>query len=190
MAIMVTLTLGGVPVDVFDQINEELGAFTNPPAGLIVHLVYSVDVDAVRVVDVWLSEEEHDAFENLLTIHLPLLPESFVNEVSNHHDSWAERLSRSRACCSGQSPRTRSEVLREGAGVLSCGCSELEKSWQSESSTLRHLKEGTCSLFKTPGPFRASSPSYPWIDASAIGAPNADDTAETRSSFEGPPTWQ
>ncbi len=64
MAIMITLTLGGVPVDVFDQINEELGAFTNPPAGLIVHLAYSVDVDAVRVVDVWLSEEEHDAFDN------------------------------------------------------------------------------------------------------------------------------
>jgi len=64
MAIMISLTLGGVPVDVFDQINEELGAFNNPPAGLIVHLAYSVEVDVVRVFDVWTSEEMHDAFDS------------------------------------------------------------------------------------------------------------------------------
>jgi hypothetical protein len=63
MAIMINLTLGGVPVDVFDQINEELGAINNPPAGLIVHLAYSADADVVRVVDVWLSEDLHDAFD-------------------------------------------------------------------------------------------------------------------------------
>lgn len=61
---MISLTLGGVPVDVFDQINEELGAIKDPPRGLIVHLAYPVGGDAVRVVDVWMSEEAHDAFDD------------------------------------------------------------------------------------------------------------------------------
>jgi hypothetical protein len=64
MAIMISLTLGGVPVDVFDQINEELDAHKHPPAGLVVHLAYAIDIDVVRVVDVWLSEEMHDAFDS------------------------------------------------------------------------------------------------------------------------------
>ena len=41
---MISLTLGGVPVDVFDQINEELGTIKDPPRGLIVHLAYPVGV--------------------------------------------------------------------------------------------------------------------------------------------------
>ena len=86
MAIMISLTLGGVPVDVFDQINEELGAYKNPPAGLVVHLAYSVDVDVVRVVDVWLSEEMHDAFDGSCDPPAALA-ELLVNEVSIHHDS-------------------------------------------------------------------------------------------------------
>jgi heme-degrading monooxygenase HmoA len=66
MAIMITLTLGNVPIDVFEQINRELGAVENPPSGLVVHLAHPFGDDAVRVIDVWESEEDHDAFDDVM----------------------------------------------------------------------------------------------------------------------------
>ena len=64
MAIVISLTLKGVPTDAFDEVNAELRQDENPPPGLIVHLVHAVGADAVRVLDVWESEEAHDAFDD------------------------------------------------------------------------------------------------------------------------------
>lgn len=63
MAIMVTVTLRGVPVDAFDEVNAELDPVGDPPVGLYVHLVHAVDEDCVRIVDVWESEAAHDAYD-------------------------------------------------------------------------------------------------------------------------------
>jgi hypothetical protein len=64
VAIVISLTLKGVPTDAFDEVNAELGQVENPPQGLIVHLVHAVEADVVRVLDVWESEEAHDAFDS------------------------------------------------------------------------------------------------------------------------------
>jgi len=64
MAIMVSLTLRNVPIELFEEVNRELGASENPPKGLIVHFVHPVDTDGVRIVDVWASEQAHDAFDD------------------------------------------------------------------------------------------------------------------------------
>jgi heme-degrading monooxygenase HmoA len=64
MAIVINLTLKGVPADAFEEVNAELRQDENPPQGLIVHLVHPADADTVRVLDVWESEEAHDAFDN------------------------------------------------------------------------------------------------------------------------------
>jgi heme-degrading monooxygenase HmoA len=64
MAIVISLTLRGVPADAFEEVNAKLGQDESPPQGLIVHLVHAVDADTVRVLDVWESEEAHDAFDN------------------------------------------------------------------------------------------------------------------------------
>lgn len=63
MAIMVTVTLRGVPADAFDDVNAELDALHDPPIGLFVHFVHAVDEDCVRIVDVWESVAAHDAYD-------------------------------------------------------------------------------------------------------------------------------
>jgi hypothetical protein len=63
MAIMIHVNLRKVPIDVFDEVNQELGAIENPPAGLVVHFAHPVGEDGVRIVDVWMSEDDHDAFD-------------------------------------------------------------------------------------------------------------------------------
>ena len=63
MAIMIHVNLRNVPIDVFDEVNQEIGAIENPPAGLVVHFVHPVGADGVRIVDVWMSEGDHDAFD-------------------------------------------------------------------------------------------------------------------------------
>ena len=60
---MIHVNLRNVPIDVFDEVNQELGAIENPPAGLVVHFVHPVAGDGVRIVDVWMSEDDHDAFD-------------------------------------------------------------------------------------------------------------------------------
>jgi hypothetical protein len=63
MAIMVTVTLRGVPADAFEEVNTELDAVGDPPIGLFVHFVHAVGEDCVRIVDVWESEAAHDAYD-------------------------------------------------------------------------------------------------------------------------------
>lgn len=63
MAIMVTVTLRGVPADAFEDVNAELDARRDPPVGLYVHFVHAVGDDCVRIVDVWESEAAHDAYD-------------------------------------------------------------------------------------------------------------------------------
>ena len=63
VAIMIHVDLRNVPIDVFDEVNQEIGAIENPPAGLVVHFAHPVGADGVRIVDVWMSEGDHDAFD-------------------------------------------------------------------------------------------------------------------------------
>jgi hypothetical protein len=65
VTIMISVTLRGVPIDVFDQINRELGAIEDPPPGLVVHFVHPVDEDTVRIIGVWTSEDVHDAYDEV-----------------------------------------------------------------------------------------------------------------------------
>ncbi len=64
MAIMINVNLRNVPIDVFDEVNQELGAIENPPAGLVAHFVHAIGEDGVRIVDVWMSEDDHNAFDD------------------------------------------------------------------------------------------------------------------------------
>jgi hypothetical protein len=62
MAILFSMTLPeGVSTAMLDEVNAEVGATADPPAGLIVHTAY-VDGDRVRVVDVWESKDAADQF--------------------------------------------------------------------------------------------------------------------------------
>lgn len=45
-----------------DEVTREMGVDTDPPAGLIVHTHFQ-DGGRTRVVDVWDSQEEFDAFQ-------------------------------------------------------------------------------------------------------------------------------
>ncbi len=60
---MIHVNLRNVPIEVFDEVNQEIGAVENPPAGLVAHFVHPVGTDGVRIVDVWMSEDDHDAFD-------------------------------------------------------------------------------------------------------------------------------
>jgi hypothetical protein len=64
MAIVISLTLAGVPIDAVEEVNRRLGAYQHQPAGLIVHFAYPVG-NAVRIVDVWADEQAHDAFDDV-----------------------------------------------------------------------------------------------------------------------------
>jgi hypothetical protein len=68
IAIMTSVTLRKVDINVFDEINRVLGAVDHPPSGLIVHFAYALSADAVRIIDVWQSEDAHDAYD---TVHDP-----------------------------------------------------------------------------------------------------------------------
>jgi hypothetical protein len=63
VAIMVTVTLRGVPADAFDEVNAELDPVRDPPVGLYIHFVHEIGEDCVRIVDVWESEAAHDAYD-------------------------------------------------------------------------------------------------------------------------------
>jgi hypothetical protein len=61
MAILVNMTLPeGVTIQMLDEVDAEMGATTNPPAGMIVHTAYT-EGGRTRVVDVW---ESQSAFED------------------------------------------------------------------------------------------------------------------------------
>ena len=64
MPIMINVTLRGVPIEVFDEVNREVLGSGAPPTGLVAHFVHNVGDGDVRVVDVWMSEEDHDAHDD------------------------------------------------------------------------------------------------------------------------------
>ena len=61
MVIVISLTLRGVSADAIEEVNASCAE--NPPLGLIVHLVHPGNGDTVRAIDLWESEEAHDAFD-------------------------------------------------------------------------------------------------------------------------------
>jgi len=61
---MTNVDLRNVPIDVFDEINRELNALENPPAGLVAHFVHPVGAGGVRIVNIWMSEDDHNAFDD------------------------------------------------------------------------------------------------------------------------------
>jgi hypothetical protein len=51
----------GTTLEMLDEVTREMGAETDPPAGLIVHTHFEED-GQVRVVDVWDSQQAYDSF--------------------------------------------------------------------------------------------------------------------------------
>jgi hypothetical protein len=51
----------GMTLELLDQVTREMGADTDPPAGLIVHTHFEED-GRIRIVDVWDSQEKYDSF--------------------------------------------------------------------------------------------------------------------------------
>jgi hypothetical protein len=64
VAIMISLTLEGVPVEAAEEVNRRLDVYQHPPAGVIVHFAYQVG-DAIRIVTIWTDERAHDAFDEV-----------------------------------------------------------------------------------------------------------------------------
>lgn len=65
MAVMISVTLGGVPIDVADELGARLGTVGEAgPTGLVAHCVQPVEEDALRIIDIWMSEADHDAFDD------------------------------------------------------------------------------------------------------------------------------
>jgi hypothetical protein len=60
MAIMISLTLEGVPIEAAEEVNQRLGVYQRPPAGLIVHFAYEVGIQAL-VLPVSNCSEPKDA---------------------------------------------------------------------------------------------------------------------------------
>lgn len=55
-----------VPVDMIDAVTDAMAVKTNPPKGMIVH-THWVEDGRVRILDVWESASDHEAFvESLL----------------------------------------------------------------------------------------------------------------------------
>ena len=64
MAVLMNQTMPeGVPIEMLDEVTEEMGVKANPPAGLVSHVHYE-DAGRVRVVDVWDSEQAYEAFRD------------------------------------------------------------------------------------------------------------------------------
>jgi hypothetical protein len=51
VTIMIHVNLRKVPIDVFGEVNQALGAIENPPAGLVVHFAHPMGADGVRIVE-------------------------------------------------------------------------------------------------------------------------------------------
>jgi hypothetical protein len=62
MAIVFTQTLPeGTPIQMLDEVTEEMGVDSDPPAGMIVHTHFEQD-GRVKILDVWESAAAHDTF--------------------------------------------------------------------------------------------------------------------------------
>jgi hypothetical protein len=53
----------GMTTEILDEVTRQMGAETDPPAGLIVHTHFTRD-GRVQVMDVWDSEEDYAAFRD------------------------------------------------------------------------------------------------------------------------------
>jgi hypothetical protein len=51
----------GMTVEMLDEVTQQMGVLTDPPAGLIVHTHFR-DGGQIRVVDVWDSRELYESF--------------------------------------------------------------------------------------------------------------------------------
>jgi hypothetical protein len=51
----------GTPIEMLDEVTEEIGADENPPAGLLLHTHYE-HAGRVHIMDVWESVEAHEKF--------------------------------------------------------------------------------------------------------------------------------
>jgi hypothetical protein len=66
MSVLVISKPPGVPLEMYDNVNKQLGIGSDPPAGLISHAAYARG-DTFEVVEVWESAQDHDDFvENRL----------------------------------------------------------------------------------------------------------------------------
>ena len=61
---MTVLIEGHVPVPraFVEQVSTQMGVRENPPAGLLIHIA-TEEEGGVRIVDVWESQADYDAFE-------------------------------------------------------------------------------------------------------------------------------
>jgi hypothetical protein len=53
----------GVPVEMLDEVTDEMGADQNPPDGMLFHTHFEQD-GQVRIVDVWESQEAYETFRD------------------------------------------------------------------------------------------------------------------------------
>ena len=64
MTVILNQTMpAGTPIQLLDEVTDEMGVKSDPPAGLIVHVHYEHD-GQVHVVDVWDSQEQYETFRD------------------------------------------------------------------------------------------------------------------------------
>src|ERR1700709_1266583 len=51
----------GVPIQMLDEVADEMGVDANPPAGMLVHVHYEKG-GQVHIMDVWESQDAYDKF--------------------------------------------------------------------------------------------------------------------------------
>jgi len=66
MPIMVSVTLRGVPIELFDEVNKEVMASGHPATGLVAVFEHPVGDGDVRMVQIWMSEADHDVFDKVV----------------------------------------------------------------------------------------------------------------------------
>lgn len=64
MAIVLVQEMEQATLSQYDQVNAKLGVDDDPPAGLIIHTAGERPNGAVRIVDVWESQEAWERFRD------------------------------------------------------------------------------------------------------------------------------
>lgn len=62
MAVVFTQDMPGGTREMIEAVTKEMDVAHDPPAGLIVHTACELPGGGVRIVDVWESREDHEAF--------------------------------------------------------------------------------------------------------------------------------
>lgn len=57
----------GTTLEFLDEVTQQMGVQTDPPAGLVVH-THFVERDHIQVVDVWDSQEAFEQFQESLLV--------------------------------------------------------------------------------------------------------------------------